>query len=96
MIIFKTFLPTDEEKYQEVISACALSSDLELLPSGDQTEIGESGLNLSGGQKQRLSLARAAYQQADIVLLDDPLRDWPSQTNGVNFQPETSIFLFLF
>ena len=54
--------------------ACALNSDLEILPSGDQTEIGENGVNLSGGQKQRVSLARAAYHEADIVLLDDPLR----------------------
>ena len=54
--------------------ACALNSDLEILPSGDQTEIGENGVNLSGGQKQRVSLARAAYHETDIVLLDDPLR----------------------
>jgi ABC-type sulfate/molybdate transport systems ATPase subunit len=44
-----------------------------MLPAGDQTEIGERGINLSGGQKQRVSLARAAYQDADIYLLDDPL-----------------------
>ena len=50
-----------------------LRSDLEILPSGDMTEIGENGVNLSGGQKQRVSLARAAYHNADIVLLDDPL-----------------------
>jgi ABC-type multidrug transport system fused ATPase/permease subunit len=38
------------------------------------TEIGEKGINLSGGQKQRVSLARAVYSDADIYLLDDPLR----------------------
>ena len=47
--------------------------DLDLLPSGDQTEIGERGVNLSGGQKQRVSLARAVYNNADLYLLDDPL-----------------------
>ena len=67
-----------------MISACALTSDLEILPSGDQTEIGESGLNLSGGQKQRLSLARAAYHQADIVLLDDPLRQFRGNIPSLN------------
>ncbi|XP_048102186.1 multidrug resistance-associated protein 1-like [Alosa alosa] len=59
--------------YQRVVEACALLPDLEILPGGDATEIGEKGLNLSGGQKQRVSLARAIYRKADIYLLDDPL-----------------------
>ncbi|KAM8738721.1 ATP-binding cassette sub-family C member 2 isoform 1-T2 [Acanthopagrus schlegelii] len=65
--------PHEEDRFQDVIKACALAPDLELLPGGDLTEIGEKGINLSGGQKQRVSLARAAYSQADIYLLDDPL-----------------------
>uniref|UniRef100_A0A8C8R4R5 Canalicular multispecific organic anion transporter 1 n=1 Tax=Pelusios castaneus TaxID=367368 RepID=A0A8C8R4R5_9SAUR len=63
----------DEARYQRVLEACALLPDLELLPGGDLTEIGEKGINLSGGQKQRVSLARAVYSNADIYLLDDPL-----------------------
>ncbi|KAF4071490.1 hypothetical protein AMELA_G00273860 [Ameiurus melas] len=63
----------DEQKFQTVVEACALQPDLELLPGGAQTEIGEKGINLSGGQKQRVSLARAAYSSADVFLLDDPL-----------------------
>ncbi|XP_062352440.1 ATP-binding cassette sub-family C member 2 isoform X1 [Cinclus cinclus] len=70
-IIFGSEL--DEARYQKVIKACALLPDLELLPAGDQTEIGEKGINLSGGQKQRVSLARAVYSNADIYILDDPL-----------------------
>uniref|UniRef100_A0A670YWM7 Multidrug resistance-associated protein 1 n=1 Tax=Pseudonaja textilis TaxID=8673 RepID=A0A670YWM7_PSETE len=63
----------DGRHYQRVVEACALLPDLELFPSGDQTEIGEKGVNLSGGQKQRVSLARAVYADTDIYLLDDPL-----------------------
>uniref|UniRef100_A0A8D1PWG9 Multidrug resistance-associated protein 1 n=1 Tax=Sus scrofa TaxID=9823 RepID=A0A8D1PWG9_PIG len=62
-----------ERYYKAVIEACALLPDLEILPSGDRTEIGEKGVNLSGGQKQRVSLARAVYCNSDIYLFDDPL-----------------------
>ncbi|XP_049715652.1 ATP-binding cassette sub-family C member 3 isoform X2 [Elephas maximus indicus] len=63
----------DPKRYQQTLEACALVADLEVLPGGDQTEIGEKGINLSGGQRQRISLARAVYSDADIFLLDDPL-----------------------
>ena len=59
--------------YNEVIDACALRPDLDMLPHHDQTEIGERGITVSGGQKQRLNIARAIYFDSDIVLMDDPL-----------------------
>ncbi|XP_040940660.1 ABC transporter C family member 10 isoform X3 [Gossypium hirsutum] len=71
--------------YQEVVEKCCLIKDLEMLPFGDLTEIGERGVNLSGGQKQRIQLARALYQNADIYFLDDPF-------SAVDAQTATSLF----
>uniref|UniRef100_A0A182RRP5 ABC-type glutathione-S-conjugate transporter n=1 Tax=Anopheles funestus TaxID=62324 RepID=A0A182RRP5_ANOFN len=65
--------PFDQKKYDNVIDCCALRPDLEMLPGGDTTEIGEKGINLSGGQKQRVALARAVYADAEVYLFDDPL-----------------------
>ncbi|KAK0755687.1 hypothetical protein N5P37_011766 [Trichoderma harzianum] len=63
----------DKQWYKDTIRACALQTDLDMLPNGDQTEIGERGITISGGQKQRLNIARAIYSNADIILMDDPL-----------------------
>ena len=50
-----------------------MKRDLSLFEAGDKTEVGEKGLTLSGGQKARVTLARAIYSSADILLLDDVL-----------------------
>ncbi|XP_078069643.1 ATP-binding cassette sub-family C member 10-like [Mustelus asterias] len=63
----------DAKYYREVIEACALLEDFNVLPNGDQTEVGESGVTLSGGQKARVALARAVYMKKELYLLDDPL-----------------------
>lgn len=72
--------PWNEERYQSVISACALKRDLEILDDGDSTLVGEKGITLSGGQKQRVSLARALYCNSRYVLLDDCLSAVDSET----------------
>ena len=61
------------DRYSSVLRDCALERDLEILQGGDLAEIGERGINLSGGQKARVGLARAVYQDTDVVLLDDVL-----------------------
>ncbi|KAM3492211.1 hypothetical protein MY3957_004498 [Beauveria namnaoensis] len=64
-------LKFNESRYREVVRACALDVDLAELPDGDQTQTGSGGCNLRGGQRQRLSLARAAYAQEQIMVVDD-------------------------
>ncbi|CAK7272308.1 hypothetical protein SEPCBS119000_005053 [Sporothrix epigloea] len=64
-------LPVDEERYKKTIEVCALTKDLEMLSDGEATEIGANGINLSGGQKWRITLARAIYSRAGILVMDD-------------------------
>lgn len=66
-------LEEERARYERCVQVCSLVRDLELFPAGDETEIGEKGVNLSGGQKQRVNICRAVYSNADIVMLDDPL-----------------------
>uniref|UniRef100_A0A453AEJ5 ABC transmembrane type-1 domain-containing protein n=1 Tax=Aegilops tauschii subsp. strangulata TaxID=200361 RepID=A0A453AEJ5_AEGTS len=74
------------ETYKTVLHACCLQKDLEMMEFGDQTEIGERGINLSGGQKQRIQLARAVYQDCDIYLLDDIFSAVDAHTGSTIFK----------
>ncbi|KAI9102259.1 hypothetical protein K1719_023461 [Acacia pycnantha] len=76
----------DRERYEKALEACCLKKDLEILPFGDQTTIGERGINLSGGQKQRIQIARALYQDSDIYLFDDPFSAVDAHTGSHLFK----------
>ncbi|KAM0878477.1 hypothetical protein ACQ4PT_034840 [Festuca glaucescens] len=76
----------DSEKYDRILESCSLKKDLEILPFGDKTVIGERGINLSGGQKQRIQIARALYQDADIYLFDDPFSAVDAHTGSHLFK----------
>ncbi|OIW16080.1 hypothetical protein TanjilG_04615 [Lupinus angustifolius] len=76
----------DRDWYAKVLEACSLKKDLEILPFGDQTIIGERGINMSGGQKQRIQIARALYQDADIYLFDDPFSAVDAHTGSHLFK----------
>ncbi|KAK1364915.1 ABC-type xenobiotic transporter [Heracleum sosnowskyi] len=76
----------DQKKYDQVLDACCLKKDLEILSFGDQTFIGEKGINLSGGQKQRIQIARALYHDVDIYLFDDPFSAVDAHTGSHLFK----------
>jgi len=68
------------EEIEEAARLAGLESDLEALPGGLDTVVGERGITLSGGQKQRVALARALLRQPRILLLDDCLSAVDTQT----------------
>lgn len=84
----------DRERYERVLEACSLKKDLEILSHGDQTVIGERGINLSGGQKQRIQIARAVYQDADIYIFDDPFSAVDAHTGSHLFKV-TCLYLLI-
>ena len=63
----------DHDRFMHAVQVSQLGRDLEILSDGQNTEIGERGVNVSGGQKQRISIARAVYADADVYIFDDPL-----------------------
>ncbi|KAL2873992.1 ATP-binding cassette transporter yor1 [Colletotrichum sp. CLE4] len=76
----------DETRYWKVLGASALLSDIDRMPHRDLTIIGSGGQGLSSGQAQRVSLARSMYSDADIVLIDDCLRNLDPATGKAVFE----------
>lgn len=63
--------PYDEAWFRTVLTECQLLEDVKRLPNGADTLVGSDGMNLSVGQRQRVSVARGAYSQADVMVMDD-------------------------
>ncbi|KAJ3195835.1 hypothetical protein HK101_010929 [Irineochytrium annulatum] len=79
-------LPLDVQKLRKVVTRTQMQDDIDSFSHGFKTEIGEKGVNMSGGQKARIALARAAYSNAEIVLLDDPLAALDSTVSRAVFE----------
>jgi ATP-binding cassette, subfamily C (CFTR/MRP), member 4 len=66
-------LELDPVWYRQVVTACGLLLDFTQFQHGDQTIVGDRGIQCSGGQRARIGLARALYRNADVLVADDPL-----------------------
>jgi ATP-binding cassette, subfamily B, multidrug efflux pump len=72
----------NDEEIWEALELADIKKDIEKLPYGLDTIIGERGITLSGGQKQRLALARALIKRPKILLLDDTLSAVDNETEN--------------
>ena len=71
-----------DDKINQILTSTSLKDDIDALPKGLDTKVGESGVTLSGGQKQRVSLARALLLEPEILILDDSLSAVDGETEA--------------
>jgi len=90
--ILKNITLTDEEpdrqKLKDVIAFCGIDKMLKSYPEGLDMAIKENGKNISGGQRQRIMLARALYNEFDLLIIDEPFSE-------LDEEAETAILLNL-
>jgi len=72
----------NSEAIRQAVKMAALEPDLDALPDGLQTVVGERGIMLSGGQRQRVALARGLFRGGDLLILDDVLSAVDHQTEA--------------
>lgn len=91
-VLDNLLLAKSSATYQEIVTACTKANiikDINQLPNGFDTVVGEKGVKLSGGQRQRLSLARLFLQDPDILILDEA-------TSALDNENESAILDYIF
>ncbi len=72
--------PENIQRYEKAVNQAALSEFIMKLPEGQETVLGNNGINLSGGQKQRISIARELFKEIDILIMDEATSALDSET----------------
>lgn len=72
----------DEEKLRHALEEAQLDSFVESLPEKDRTGIGERGIRISGGQRQRIGIARALYEDPEVLILDEATSALDNETEA--------------